>query len=64
MSFVTSDGVFIEGEDDHELIVPHAHRSKLNVIDDWSGMTQEELQKIVNEVLEFKLSKINLTTQN
>ena len=52
MSFVTKDGFWIESEDDHELIVPHAHRSKLNVIDDWSGMTQEELQNAVEEALE------------
>lgn len=51
MSFVTKDGFWIEGEDDHELIVPHAHRSKLNIIDGWSGMTQEEWQKIVEDYI-------------
>lgn len=51
MSFVTKDGFFIEGDDAHEFVVPHGHRPKF-VLDDWSGMTQEELQKVVAEALE------------
>ena len=46
MSFVTKDGLFIEGDDVHEFVVPHGRRPK-TVLDDWCGMTQEELQKEV-----------------
>lgn len=63
MSFVTKDGFCIESEDSHELIVPHAHRSKLNIIDDWSGTPQEEWQKIVedyiNNIPKAEMDEIN-----
>lgn len=51
MSFVTKDGLWIDGENEHELIMPHAHRSNLNILDDWSGITKEELQKMIEDYL-------------
>ena len=56
MSFVTKDGFFIEGDDSHEFVVPHKHRSNF-VLDDWCGMTQEELQKIITKALKKSDSK-------
>ena len=56
MSFVIKDGFFIEGDDSHEFIVPNGHRPKI-VLDDWSGMTQEELKKVISEALEKSGSK-------
>ena len=56
MSFVTKDGLFIEGDDVHEFVVPHGRRPKI-VLDDLCGMTQEELQKIISEALEKSDSK-------
>lgn len=56
MSFVTKDGFFIEGDDVHEFVVPHGHRPKI-VLDDWCGMTQEKLQKVIAEALEKSGSK-------
>lgn len=53
MSFVTKDGFWIEGENEHELVVPRGLRSKLNVLDDWCGTTQEELQQLIAEASEI-----------
>ena len=56
MSFITKDGFFIEGDDVHEFVVPRGHRPKI-VLDDWCGMTQEELQNVIAEALEKSDSK-------
>lgn len=64
MSFVTKDGFWIECENEHEFIVPlRGKRSELNIIDDWSGMTSEELSKIVNEALEKHCLTIKKTLE-
>lgn len=53
MSFVTKDGFWIELDDEHEFIVPlRGQRSKLNIFDDCSNLTQKELQKIIEDALE------------
>ena len=54
MILKTKDGYWIEGDDSHEFVVPHGHRPNF-VLDDWCGMTQEELQEIINKFIEDKL---------
>lgn len=59
MSFVTKDGFWIECEDGKEFVVPpRGLRSKLNVIDDYAGINEEELQKAINAL------ERDLTIQN
>ena len=63
MSFVTKDGFWVEGDDTHEFIVPHKHRSDLSILDDWSGMSKEELQKVIKEALERSCGSIEIYLQ-
>jgi hypothetical protein len=56
MILKTKDGYWIEGDDSHEFIVPHKHRSNF-VLDDWCGISNEELQNIISEALEKSGSK-------
>ena len=58
MSFVTKDGFWIEGDDSSEFIVPHKDCSNF-VLYDWCGMTQEEIQEIMNKVIEISADKIS-----
>jgi len=44
---------WIEGDDSHEFIVPHGHRLNLNILDDWSRMSQGEIQEIIDKVIEI-----------
>ena len=46
----------IEGDNSHEFIVPHGHRPNF-VLDDWCGISNEELQNIISEALEKSGSK-------
>lgn len=59
MSFVV-DGFWVESEDGEELIVPSTRpcRSDLNVLDDWSGMSQDEKQKIIEDCFKKNVDKI------
>ena len=64
MILLTGNGDFlIEGDDTHEFIVPHKHRSNF-VLDDWSGMTQKELQKFINDALERNCGLIEIYVQS
>lgn len=64
MCFVNKDGLWIEGDNEHELIVPpRGLRLKSNVIDDWCGMTKEELQKVVKDALERNGGSIEIYLQ-
>ena len=63
MILKTKDELFIEDDYTHEFIVPHKHRSDF-VFDDWSGMTQEELQKVINKALERNCGLIEIYLQS
>ena len=63
MILKTKDGFFIEGDNSHEFIVSHKHRSNF-VLDDWCQMTQEELQQVVQEALERNCGLIEIYLQS
>lgn len=55
MSLVTKDGFWVECEDGKEFI---GRRSDLNVIDDLCGMTQEEIEEIIDKVIEIGMPNL------